>query len=373
MLEIFGASLHAGLFNKSSTSFRESVQKFVESDSAFRFMNSIKGTPAYWKKFKSEVLAMVKQLGIPTFFLTLSCADLRWNEFIEIIQKLNETEVHFSDLSYHERCSILNQNPVLVARHFQYRVEVFFKLFIIDGPLGKTKHYAICVEFQIRGSPHIHSFIWIIGAPNLSSENIDEYTEWVDRHINAHLPEKDSHPELYELVKTNQIHHHSKSCRKYKNELCRFHFGRYFCDRTIVAKPLDDKLSPVEKQSILNRRKELLQRVSDYINYQLNPAKVNIYDEEKEDFVQVKTIEEILDSLGITTADYYNALQISEDEDFQIHLKRPPNSCFVNNYFQVGLQAWRANMDIQPVFNEHKAVAYMCAYLSKSEEVVLKQ
>ena len=126
MRKVSGASLHAGLFDKSSTSFRESVQKFVESDSAFRFMNSIKGTPAYWKKFKSEVLAMVKQLGIPTFFLTLSCADLRWNEFIEIIQKLNETEVHFSDLSYHERCSILNQNPVLVARHFQYRVEIFF-------------------------------------------------------------------------------------------------------------------------------------------------------------------------------------------------------------------------------------------------------
>ena len=30
--------------------------------------------------------------------------------------------------------------------------------------------------------------------------------------------------------------------------------------------------------------------------------------------------------------------------------------------------AWKANMDIQPVFNQNKAVAYMCAYLSKSED-----
>ena len=30
--------------------------------------------------------------------------------------------------------------------------------------------------------------------------------------------------------------------------------------------------------------------------------------------------------------------------------------------------AWESNMDIQPVFNQYKAVAYMCAYLSKSEE-----
>ena len=30
--------------------------------------------------------------------------------------------------------------------------------------------------------------------------------------------------------------------------------------------------------------------------------------------------------------------------------------------------AWEANIDIQPVFNHYKAVAYMCAYLSKSED-----
>ena len=47
-------------------------------------------------------------------------------------------------------CNLLNNNPVLVARHFQYKVEVFFKDIIFDGPLGKTKYYAICIEFQER-------------------------------------------------------------------------------------------------------------------------------------------------------------------------------------------------------------------------------
>ena len=32
----------------------------------------------------------------------------------------------------------LNGNPVLVARHFQYRVEIIFKIVVLDGPLGKT-------------------------------------------------------------------------------------------------------------------------------------------------------------------------------------------------------------------------------------------
>lgn len=70
-------------------------------------MNSVKWTPSIWKNFKSEVLAMVEQLGVATFFLTLSCADLRWKEFIKILQQLNKTEFDISDLLYHDRCNIL--------------------------------------------------------------------------------------------------------------------------------------------------------------------------------------------------------------------------------------------------------------------------
>ena len=61
-------------------------------------------------------------------------------------------------------------------------------------------------------------------------------------------------------------------------------------------------------------------------------------------------------------------MSISKDEDLELHLKREPNSCFVNNYFDVGLKAWQANMDIQHVFNEYKVVAYMCQYFSKTED-----
>ena len=41
---------------------------------------------------------------------------------------------------------------------------------IIDGPLGKVKYYAIRVEFQFTGSPHIDSFLWVIGAPVLTKD-----------------------------------------------------------------------------------------------------------------------------------------------------------------------------------------------------------
>ena len=78
-----------------------------------------------------------------------------------------------------------------------------------------------------------------------------------------------------------------------------------------------------------------------------------------------KSIEEILDLLHILVDEYYYYLAISEDDNFQIYLHWPTNSCFENNYFKIGLSAWQANMDIQPVFNEDKAIAFMCVHSSK--------
>ena len=104
--------------------------------------------------------------------MTLYCAaDLHWNELISITAKLkggNLQEEHINNMDFFERCTYLDMNPVLLARHFQYRVEVFFKVIITNGPLGKVKYHAIRVDFQVRGSPHIHSFLWIVNAPILS-------------------------------------------------------------------------------------------------------------------------------------------------------------------------------------------------------------
>ena len=81
----------------------------------------------------------------------------------------------------------------------------------------------------------------------------------------------------------------------------------------------------------------------------------NFYDSTRSDHEVAKTIEEILSLLEISKKDYEVALSISEDSDYQLYLKSPPNSCFVNNYFTDGLLAWKANIDIQSVFKHYKA------------------
>ena len=331
----------------------------------------IKGTPAYWKRFLLEVLAMVKQLGAPSFFLTLSCADLRWSELPHIISKLynmNLTENEINDMSYADRCKYLNMNPVFVARHFQYRVELFFKEIVLNGPLGKVNYHVIRVEFQVRGSPHVHVFLWIENPPILTEDTKEDYISFVDSIVRADLPNPALEPELYNTVKTYQVHSHSQTCRKYKNKPCRFNFGHYFSERTIIASPLSHNISIDEKAKILQNRHTILEKVKTYINEYLYPKKRNILDQSKDNYENPGTIKEILNSLDLTEEQYYNALSISQDLHFEIHLKRPPNSCFVNNYFAEGLLAWEANMDIQPVFNTYKAITYMCKYLSKTED-----
>ena len=74
MKKIKADGLTAGTLSQD---FKERIKSFVANDEAYNFMNTVKGTPAYWKRFLFEVLAMVKQLGLPTYFMTLSCADLR--------------------------------------------------------------------------------------------------------------------------------------------------------------------------------------------------------------------------------------------------------------------------------------------------------
>ena len=186
--------------------------------------------------------------------------------------------------------------------------------------------------------------------------------------MNAQLPDHSNDPELFELVKTYQVHAHSRTCWKYNENECRFLCGQYFTEKTIIAKPLDSNFNDNEKKDVLTWRNTLLKQVKSYIDNNINPAKVNLIDPTKDNFTQSLRIKEILDELEISSDDYYRALSISKDEDLELHLKRKPNSCFVNNYFDVGLKAWQANIDIQPVFNEYKTVTYMCQYFSKTED-----
>ena len=118
------------------------MNHLIFSDQAYYFMKNIPGSPAYWKTFLFDVLAMIKQLGPPTWWMTFSCPDLRWNEIYKILSKLKGREMsdaEIANMTYNEKCNMLNSNTVILAKHFQYRLECLFKDVLLESgdPVGK--------------------------------------------------------------------------------------------------------------------------------------------------------------------------------------------------------------------------------------------
>ena len=61
----------------------------------------------------------------------------RISTFYKEIKQLGLSKGRLKNLGYQEWCNLLNNKPVLLARHFWYKVEVFFEQIILDDPLGK--------------------------------------------------------------------------------------------------------------------------------------------------------------------------------------------------------------------------------------------
>ena len=91
---------------------------------------------------------MIKTLGIPTWFLTLSAADMKWPEVIQVIARKYGT-IYMDDevlqLSWMMKSMWLRSNPVTVARMFQYRLDTFVTTFLKSSskPIGEVVEYVI--------------------------------------------------------------------------------------------------------------------------------------------------------------------------------------------------------------------------------------
>ncbi len=134
------------------------------------------GTAAYWNSSRSDLLAMVNSLpSLPTWFITLSSRDLEWSDLIAaLLQAKNFSNPNFDlasvkieELSFQERSQLLSDFPVVAARHFDHRFRALLNFIKDDDKLlgGKVEHHWWRIEFQARGSPHVHMLVWVENAP----------------------------------------------------------------------------------------------------------------------------------------------------------------------------------------------------------------
>ena len=123
-----------------------------------------------------------------------------------------------------------------------------------------------------------------------------------------------------------------------------------------TAWPLDCKFSNDEKQKVLTWRNTLLKQIKSCIDNNLYSVKLNVIDPTKDNFSEGLSINWILHESKISKDEHYRVLPMSKDEYLELYLKR---------FFDIGLKAWYANMDIQPVFNDYKTVTYLSIFLQK--------
>ena len=326
----------------------QEVLKLVRNKDAVRFMQPLRGTPPYWDKTTRDLFATIRQIGKPTWFTSFSAAEMRWPEMIEVIKKQQGEQVNFEELDWPTKCKILRSNPVTTMRMFDKRVEELLTFFKSDAqPLGYVVDLFYRLEYQNRGSPHIHSMLWINGAPVYGEDSYEAVINFIDTYVTARLPDPITEPELYRKVKEVQTHsrNHSKTCRK-NNKPCRFGFPKPPASQTMITTPL-----PPEDSEKLNTAKRKLKPVFELLN------------DPKTESLDLPQLLERCNLSRDELSEYLDAMSSSNT----VILKRDPKDCMVNPYNPDVLDAWDANMDIQYILNVHSCIMYMTGYVTKAE------
>ena len=147
--------------------------------------------------------------------------------------------------------------------------------------LGTVNNFYWKKEYQARGAPHYHVLLWIKDAPVIGQDDPDEVLEWIQGRITCHIPNKDTDPELYNLVTRYQMHRCSGYCKRRRKcgnvfiTRCRFGFPWPHCE-SAKLNSVSDSLKSRNKIYQLARI-ELKIRVNDYNPLLLMLWKANIH------------------------------------------------------------------------------------------------
>ena len=161
----------------------------------------------------------------------------------KLIDHKDYSDEELNNLTWEEKCRVIQSDPVTCARHFDFQFNTFLKDVLMSelAPLGKIRDWFYRVEYQQRGSPHIHMLIWLDNAPVFGVDKDEDVVAYIYRIITCSKPECD--PELQDLV-NRQTHRHSHTCRKKSKNICRFNYAQPPMRCTQILYPLDNDTSP---------------------------------------------------------------------------------------------------------------------------------
>ena len=170
------------------------LERLVHLDEGFKFLRALRGSPPYFESAKKDLFAMIRQLGPATLFCSFSAAETHWIHLLRILGKLVDgkeySDNELENLNWEQKCRLIQSDPVTCARHFDYQFNQFLNNFLLSNiaPLGSISDWFYRVEYQQRGSPHIHMLIWITDAPIFGTDDDEKVISYIDRIITCSKP-----------------------------------------------------------------------------------------------------------------------------------------------------------------------------------------
>lgn len=340
------------------------ITNAMAMDNAYKFTSKIVGSPAYWEGQKNDAFAMIRQLGCFSLFVTLSAAETQWPELLQILKRTVDKENvdldYVKTLDFMEKARLIRSDPVTCALYFEHRFKELKKTWYQkDGPLAgyEIAHLYYRIEFQHRGSPHVHMVIWLKNAPQYDPNDDtceERITTFIDSIATTSLDEKDL--EGIEDVIKYQYHKCTASCKKiiHGKVKCRFNAPFAPMDKTRILHPIPEEYELTKEES--KKMRDVLQKMNELL--------------ENEGSLLV-SFDDFLAKLNIQLDDYLFALR-SQLKSRKVFIKRHPKSYRINQYNHKVLSLMRSNMDIQFVLDPYSCIQYVVDYINKSQRGLSK-
>ncbi|KAJ8018509.1 ATP-dependent DNA helicase PIF1 [Holothuria leucospilota] len=329
---------------------KETVTKLIQLDEGYHIFRSLRNSPPYLEKRKKDLMAMIRQLGFPTYFVSLSAAETRWTDLLRILGKMVDnkeyTEEQLLNADWNLKSRLIQSDPVTCVRFFDHRLQVFINDVLRGSlhPIGVIKDYFLRIEFQQRGSPHAHIMFWIENAPTYNKNPISEIETFVDQYISCSSDVDNESTPMLQL----QTHKHSKTCRKRSQAICRFGFPKPPMKFTKLLQPF-----PVDTDTtLLQQHQQNYEKITALMNSHVDGLDV--------------TFEQFLQQINVTEEEYIQAV-CSSLKAPTVFLRRNPSDIRINPYMKNLLQIYGANHDIQYITDPYACAVYIVAYMSKSQ------
>ena len=232
---------------KEDVTNKDKINKMLKSEDADLIFRAVRSTPHFWKWKLMELNAMIRQLGCPTFFITFSPSEVNWYELISVLYRVDQnielTTRQCASLKRETRLDQIRNDPVTSARYFQNRMTLMMAyLQANNGPFkdNPIKDYFWRVDFQYRGSPHVHMMVWLEGAPLYETRQQVKTNLIMDKLIQEQIKQKSEHKnpdEFDELALVEELENSQDF-----NELVDYTYDRNynscvnFIDKYITAK-----------------------------------------------------------------------------------------------------------------------------------------